>query len=243
MNIKNEPHPGSSSVPVQRYFVREMAMVHRMFRREFLLAPALVRRVNVEDARRVHTVATHLRFISTTLHQHHSDEDRYAWPLLKPRAPAKLCAHVAAVTGQHRRVDALQAQFDAQLRAWSGGASVESTERLASALEQLTDMLVEHMDYEERHVVPLMETHISLDEWDQIVQTMMASSDRKHGDVLLVLGMTMYEGDKDIIAHTLARMHPNERAGIRLAAALSYTEHALDVHGTPAPPRSTEIRR
>jgi hemerythrin-like domain-containing protein len=220
-----------------------MAMVHRMFRREFLLAPALVRQANAEDAFRVQSVAAHLRFINTTLHQHHSDEDRYAWPLLKRRAPAQLCAHVAAVIEQHRRVDAVQAQFDAQLRAWSCGASVESAELLASASEQLADMLVEHMDYEERHVVPLMETHISLDEWDQIVQTMMASSDRKHSDLLLVLGMTMYEGDKDIIDHTLSRMHPEERAGMRLTAALSYAEHALDVHGTPTPPRSMEIRR
>jgi hemerythrin-like domain-containing protein len=243
MNIENEAHSGYGPASVQRYFMREMAMVHRMFRREFLLAPALVRRVNVEDARRVHSVAAHLRFISTTLRQHHSDEDRYAWPLLTRRAPAQLCEHVAAVTGQHRRVDAAQAQVDAQLRAWSCGASVESGERLASVLEQLTDMLFEHMDYEERHVVPLMETHISLDEWDQIVQTMMASSDRKHSDAVLVLGMTMYEGDKDIIAHTLARMHPKERAGIRLTAALSYAEHALDVHGTTTPPRSTEIPR
>ena len=80
MEIENGPHPTVDSVSVHGHFGREMAMVHRMFRREFLLAPEVVQRVGAGDVRRAHTVAGHLRFISATLHHHHSGEDRYIWP-------------------------------------------------------------------------------------------------------------------------------------------------------------------
>src|ERR1700754_4420121 len=100
MNAESEPRSGSVSASVEDYFAREMAMVHRMFRREFLLAPGMVRRVDVGDAGRAHGVAAHLRFISATLHHHHSSEDRYVWPLLQRRAPAQLTDHVAAVMAQ-----------------------------------------------------------------------------------------------------------------------------------------------
>jgi len=243
MSIDSEPRSGPTSVPVEGFFGREMAMVHRMFRREFLLSSGVVRRVDSGDARRAHCVAAHLRFISATLHHHHSSEDRYVWPLLEQRAPAQLSEHVTAAMQQHRHVHAVQAQVDAELPIWSCGASADSRERLAGALERLAGALIEHMDYEERNVVPLMETHIGLEEWDQILQTMTAGQDRNGSDALLVLGMTMYEDDKDIIDHTIGNMPTNVRAGIRGTAALVYAEHAHLIHGTATPPRSTEIRR
>jgi len=101
-------------------------MVHRMFRRELLLSSGVVRRVDSGDARRAHSVAAHLRFISATLHHHHSSEDRYVWPLLKQRAPAQLSEHVTAAMQQHRHVHAVQAQVDAELPIWSCGASADS---------------------------------------------------------------------------------------------------------------------
>jgi iron-sulfur cluster repair protein YtfE (RIC family) len=243
MNIENEPHSGSGSTAVQRYFVREMAMVHRMFRREFLLAPGVVREVSVRDTDRAHTVAEHLRFISATLHHHHSTEDRYAWPLLKQRAPAHVSRHVVAVMQQHRRVDAVQTEVNAVLPIWSCGASAEYGERLAAGLERLAAALIEHMDYEEQHVVPLMDIHIGLDEWNDIMHAMTAGQEHNRSDTLLVVGMVMYEGDKDIIDTTIARTPPKLRAGIRCAAALAYAEHAEVVHGTATPPLSTDLRR
>ena len=168
---------------------------------------------------------------SATLHHHHSSEDRYVWPLLEQRAPAQLSEHVTAAMQQHRHVHAVQAQVDAELPIWSCGASADSRERLAGALERLAGALIEHMDYEERNVVPLMETHIGLEEWDQILQTMTAGQDRNGSDALLVLGMTMYEDDKDIIDHTIGNMPTNVRAGIRGTAALVYAEHAHLIHG------------
>jgi iron-sulfur cluster repair protein YtfE (RIC family) len=218
-----------------------MAMVHRMFRREFLLAGGVVRHVACGDTRHAHMVAAHLRLINSTLHHHHSGEDQYVWPLLEMRAPSQVSEHVLRVMAQHRRVDAEQAEVDVELPVWSCSATADSRDRLAAALDRLAASVIKHMDYEELHVVPVMETHIGLAEWNQIVQTMTAGLDP--GNALLVLGMSMYEGESDIIEHTIENMPPEMRAGIRGTAALAYAEHAQLVHGSATPPRSTEILR
>jgi hypothetical protein len=150
MDSKREHHSASTISPSDEahFDGREMAMVHRMFRREFLLAGGVARQVDCSDTTRAHSVAAHLKLISSTLHHHHSGEDRYVWPLLESRAPAELSAHVQCVLQQHRRVDAVQAEVDEHVAAWSSLATEDSRERLAAALEQLAAALIEHMDYE-----------------------------------------------------------------------------------------------
>ncbi len=244
MSSQDKRRCGAVPESVKRHFDgREMAMVHRMFRREFLLAPGVVQRVDETDSRRAHTVAAHLQLISATLHHHDCGEDRYVWPLLQSRAAAQISQHLAAVQEQHRGVETLVAQVDSELPIWSSCPSADSGQRLAAALERLAGALIEHMDYEEHYVVPLMETHIDLDEWNRLVRTMIGGQKRNRGDALSVLGMTMYECEKDLIDNTIARMAPDERAGIRDFAALAYASHAQLIHGTAAPPRSAEIPR
>src|SRR5262245_15210964 len=103
MDTRSEHHPVSTlSAAEGRHFDgREMAMVHRMFRRELLLAGDVVRHVACGDTRRAHMVAAHLRLINSTLHHHHSGEDQYVWPLLERRAPSQVSAYVLCVMAQH----------------------------------------------------------------------------------------------------------------------------------------------
>jgi iron-sulfur cluster repair protein YtfE (RIC family) len=243
MNINSEHHPGTTVYTSDRahFDGREMAMVHRMFRREFLLASGVVRRVTGGDIRRARVVAAHLRFVGAMLHHHHCVEDRYVWPLLETRAPLQVSEHLLCVVEQHRQVDAAQTEVDEELAIWSARAAADSRDRLAAALDRLVAPLIDHMDYEERHVVPVMETHVGLAEWNQIVAAMTGGLDP--GDALLALGMTMYEGESDLIQHTIANMPREVRAGIRGTAAVAYAERAQLVHGTATPPRSTEILR
>jgi iron-sulfur cluster repair protein YtfE (RIC family) len=242
MDVRREHDQSTTSTYIESHFDgREMAMVHKMFRREFLLAADLVRQVARGDIARARDVAAHLRLISATLHHHHSGEDRYVWPLLEQRAPSEVSAHLLCVVQQHRDVDAVQAEVDGELPVWSFRATEQSRERLADALDRLTAAAINHMDYEERYLVPLMEEHIGMTEWNEIVQVIAAGVDP--GQAPLVLGMSMYEADSDIIEQTVANMPPQLRAGIRCTAALAYAEHAQVIHGTPTPLRSTEIRR
>jgi|SoiMethySBSTD1v2_1073268.scaffolds.fasta_scaffold117742_2 iron-sulfur cluster repair protein YtfE (RIC family) len=220
---------------------REMAMVHRMFRREFMLASGVVRHVAAGDWERASTVAAHLRLVGSILHHHHSAEDRYVWPLLEQRAPSQISECVLRVVEQHRRVDTVWSEVSRELPVWSCISTAESRDRLADALERLADALIEHMDYEERYIVPVMETHISMSEWNEIVQTLIAGLTPE--EALLGLGMSMYESEPDLIEQIIAHMPREARQGIRCSAALAYADHAQLIHGTATPPRSKEIRR
>lgn len=66
---------------------REMHLLHKMFRREIGLLPALVRRVASNDTERSAVIAHHAGLVPSMLHHHHSGEDAHAWPKLLERVP------------------------------------------------------------------------------------------------------------------------------------------------------------
>jgi len=219
---------------------REMAMVHRMFRREFLLAPGVVRQVAGGDNGRAQAVAAHLDLIISTLHHHHAGEDQHVWPLLQQRAQVQVSWHVLRVEEQHRQVECAVNKVTESLARWRRDPTADRRERLAVELETLVGFLVDHMDYEETYVVPVMESHIGIDEWNEIVQSMMGGLNSD--EMSLVLGMSMYEGDRDIIDDTIANMPAESREMIRRTAVEAYAEHAQRVYGTATPPRGTGVR-
>ena len=66
--------------------IRDMLVVHRIFRREFPLLAEIVPRASNGDAQRAVHVARHIGFCLDSLHNHHSAEDEYLWPKLLERA-------------------------------------------------------------------------------------------------------------------------------------------------------------
>ena len=87
--------------------------------------------------------------------------------------------------------------------------------------------------------MPLLEQHISAAEWDALVQK--GSADADPAQLPLLFGMLMYEGDPEIIERALAAMPADARPVIAALAAQTFAEHSRAVHGTPTPPRSTEL--
>jgi hemerythrin-like domain-containing protein len=216
-----------------------MLMVHRAFRREFALALGLVRRVDVGDTVRCRTVSGHLRFITTALHDHHGFEDLTVWPALLRRIPDDTTRHVRKVEGQHCTLELAAAAMSAAMACWGLGAAARPREILAAVLERLTSALVEHMEFEERCVVPLMEQHIRHDEWNQMIQNAATGLDAD--SMPLLFGMNMYEGDSDIVEQVIASMPSELQPAIRDTAERAYSQHAQLIHGTATPPRSSEV--
>jgi hypothetical protein len=190
-----------------------MYKAHTMFRREFGLLPDLVRSVPDKDKERALVVAGHVKLVSLVLHEHHSGEDEVLWPLLLTRAPKEIAPVILLGT-------------------WTAGAASDDGEVLAFALERLAVALYEHMGLEEKLVLPLAERHIFASEWDKLVADGAASIPPETGPVLA--GMLMYEGGPDVVP-------PQMRAVLAELAPQAYAAHSERVHGTPAPPHSTEI--
>jgi len=211
---------------------RHMYQVHAMFRREFALLPALVRSVPAKDTERAQAAAGHIRLVNRVLHHHHAGEDEVLWPLLLARAPRDIDPVVHLMEGHHRGIENILAETEALLDTWSGNAAGQDGESLAEALEQLAVVLFEHMGLEEKLVLPLAERHIFATEWEKMVADGAAAIPPDVGPVLA--GMLMYEGGVDVL--------PSEmRAVLAELAPPAYAAHCERVHGTAAPPRSTEV--
>ncbi len=209
-----------------------MYNVHAMFRREFALLPDLVRRVAEGDKERAQVVADHFSLISLSLHAHHCGEDAVLWPRLLTRAPSEVGPVVHLVEGQHQGIDALTAEIESLLSAWRNSTGADDRDELAAALQRLAGALFEHMGLEERLVLPVVEKHIFASEWDAMVADGATQLPPEAGPV--IVGMLMYEGGSDAVV-------PQVRAIMGEAAPRAYAAYAEKVHGTPTPPRSTDV--
>lgn len=151
----------------ERPYTHEMVVVHRVFRRESALLPRMVRAVPDGHIVRVGPVAAHLREYVEGLHHHHALEDELVWPLLRARA-AQDDSLVARMEEQHLRIDGTLTAVDAWLPVWEQAADSIAREELAMALDAHRTALVEHLDDEERLILPVVAEHLTVAEWDLV---------------------------------------------------------------------------
>lgn len=150
-------------------WTHEMVLVHRVFRRELGLAPGLVAAVPAHDRRTGARLGGHLRFVLDGLHVHHSGEDELLWPLLVERATLE-GELVAGMQSQHA---ALATHLDivrSVLGRWETTAEPAVGAALIAALRPLHELLVVHLDEEERRILPLVTAWITAGEWARLAQ-------------------------------------------------------------------------
>jgi iron-sulfur cluster repair protein YtfE (RIC family) len=217
----------------------EMLIVHDMFRREFALMPGLVRGVVAGDRDRAQIIGDHIGGATSALHIHHVLEDANVWPLLLDRCGESVAPLMELMEGQHHQIARLIPQVDKALSVWRDSPTVDSRQALIDVLDRLIPVLKEHLRTEEDRVVPLMEHHITAAEWKEFLKNESAAIDLDH--LPLMLGMLMYEGDPESVEQVLATMPTDARPYIRQLAAPTFAAHSQRVHGTPTPPRSTDL--
>ncbi|WP_448810176.1 hemerythrin domain-containing protein [Agromyces bauzanensis] len=175
----------------------DVVLIHRVFRRLFGEAPALVRDVAPGDVKRAAFVARHLHGLSRMLHAHHRAEDDLFWDRMAERAPA--CGlHVSLMRSQHATVSEQLDAVDALVDAWAAEADVLDAERLAVALDEVDRTLAQHLADEERDAFPVLDDVLSQAEWDEI----QAEAGREKPDLplFLLLGLildSLPEGERD----------------------------------------------
>lgn len=208
-------------------------VVHTALRRELRLAGPLVRRAEVGDVRRARVVARHLDFLLRGLRHHHELEDELVFPLVRARASEEFRPVMDAMQAQHDSIDRLVASVSRALAIWPTQASAGARNQLADVLEFLHDRLVEHLDLEERVVLPLAEQHLTATEWREVARHAEAGN-RSH-EPALSFGMLQYEGDREVLASMLATAPLPVRLLVPRLARRAYRRHATAVHGTPTP--------
>jgi len=164
----------STSQPID---VRDMAIVHRLFRQSYDEAARLVRAAPTPSRGRVTFLADHIDLILGGLHTHHQDEDELLYPKLIERAPDQ-AAMTEQVEHEHQQI---ATALDAALAAcatWRQRPSAETGEALALALDQLNAVVQPHLDDEEQKVVPLAAVTLTQQEWDAMGKRGMSSIPR-----------------------------------------------------------------
>jgi len=147
--------------------VHDMVVVHKAFRRELRLIPELVRAVPAGDTTRAAVVAGHARLVLQGLHLHHTGEDELLWPkLLQRDAPdAELIYRMEA---QHHTVEELVDRLGPAIDRWVAEARPAVSEEVASTFDRLRTALLEHLDDEETHILPIAARTMTQQEWDEL---------------------------------------------------------------------------
>jgi len=144
----------------------DMEIIHRVFRTELHNAPGLVRDIKAGDCKRSAIVGDHLNFIVAGLHSHHAAEDELIWPKLRARSPAH-AAEITRMEGQHRDIAEGVATMRHVVASWAASADPRLAEQVIPAVANLSAVLDEHLADEELNIVPLINAHITSDEWQE----------------------------------------------------------------------------
>lgn len=146
---------------------REMPLIHRIFRRQFAEVGAMVQRAPVAKSAWVGAVADHLGFLLDGLHMHHTTEDELIWPKLLDRAGLDTPL-VERMEEQHQQIDVSVAEVRAAMSTWCSDPTPATSSALAARLGEFLGVLENHLDEEERVVVPLIDRHLTTAEWQDV---------------------------------------------------------------------------
>jgi hypothetical protein len=188
--------------------VRDMAIVHRTFRKAYDEAARLVRAAPAPSAGRVTFLADHIELTLAALHIHHEDEDALLYPKLIERAPeqAPMTEHVEQ---EHQLIKTALDAASAACRTWRERPSAWTGEALTAALDRLNAVVQPHLDDEEQKVVPLAAVTLTQQEWDAMGKAGMSKIPRnKRG---IAAGMMLEPLDEADRAYMMKSVPPPAR--------------------------------
>lgn len=151
----------ASSVPIHP-FTSDMAGVHHVYRSALASAPSLIQSAADDDARRA-LIASYYVNVLASLEVHHGGEELFLFPPLLDRVPEER-GTVEAGIEQHHEVVSLLTAAQVSVAKWEAAGDPEAQD-LLSALEDLSEALAPHLDYEEATIVPLCVEHVTVEEW------------------------------------------------------------------------------
>jgi hemerythrin-like domain-containing protein len=211
----------------------EMRTIHSAFRRELRLAPELLRSVEHGDRLRAGVVGVHLDLLDRFLHHHHTIEDDMLWPKLLQRVSSEIAPVVEMMEDQHHAVADLLTHTVAGRQRWRADADRARADELAEIYRQLHASLLEHLEAEEQHVMPLVEACITAKEWAAIGKAAQRGTPVK--DAPRMLGMLAYDGDPEVLTHMLGAVPAPLRGVVLNTGRRAYAKYAMRVYGTPTP--------
>ena len=182
----------SASEPIN---VRDMAIVHRLFRQVYDEAARLVRAAPAPSPGRVTFLADHIDLALAGLHSHHADEDTLLYPKLIERAPEQ-APMTEQVEHEHEVISTALGAASAACATWRERPSEQTGEALAAALDHLNEVVQPHLDDEEQKVVPLAAVTLTQQEWDALGKAGMRSVPFKQRGIAAGMMLDALDGEE-----------------------------------------------
>lgn len=208
--------------------VHDMVVVHRVFRRELRLIPELIVGISAGDVDRAGVIAGHARLILSGLHLHHTSEDDLLWPLLEERAP-KSTELLGRMQSQHAGIDDRIARIGSVLDRWEHEARPAVAREAAGRFDELFELGREHLDEEERSVLPLAAQHLTPAEWGAVGQASVAKMSRS--ELPLMFGAVLEETSPEEREQMLAVLPMPVRLLMRTWGSRRYRRYITEVRG------------
>ncbi|MFD0276387.1 hemerythrin domain-containing protein [Kitasatospora sp. NPDC127111] len=213
-----EPHP----------YTREMAMIHRIFRRESRLMTTLVAAVPPGDHARAAVLAGAWRAYVVGLHLHHSGEDELLWPALRPHLDGE-AERLALMEAQHHALDEGLTRVGGLMDRWAAGAAEPDRDELVAALREHHELLCEHLDAEETTVMPLVAAHVGAEQWHAVGERGLAETPRDR--LMIALGAVLEDASASERAEFVGRLPLPARLVWRLAGQRQYRREMRRIRG------------
>jgi hemerythrin-like domain-containing protein len=220
----HHPHPTTDTLTD----VHDMVVVHRAFRRELTVIPRLIRAVTAGDTARAAIVGRHARLVLQGLHLHHTGEDELLWPKLLER-DAPDAALVYRMEAQHHVVEQLVDRLGPALTRWLAEARPAVSEEVASTFDQLRTALLEHLDDEEAHILPIAARTVTQVEWDELGQH--GFGQMTPSQLPLMFGMVQEDATPDERATMMSVLPAPVRLLMRTYGAWRYRRYVSAVRG------------
>lgn len=206
----------------------QMIVIHKALTREFDLLPAIVGAVAPGDRPRTQEIAAHTTLALSFLDAHHDGEDRLLWPLLVTRLPLA-AALIETMERQHAVVADQVAAITSDLAQWSRAAAPEHRQALTTHLNDLHTTLDEHLRLEESDILPLVEGHLTVAEWNAPFEYAQHHTPVTPREGLLLVGMVLEDALADERTRFLDHLPGIARVAWRLAGARQYRRYVHSI--------------
>ncbi|MEU5765424.1 hemerythrin domain-containing protein [Streptomyces asoensis] len=221
-----------TSLPTAHPYVREMAMIHQVFRRESRLLAELVQDVAASDTVRAGVLAEHWREYTVGLHAHHTGEDEVLWPALLPHLDLD-AEQVLAMEAQHHELDGGLEEVQVLMDRWRVRALVADRDELVEALRRHRRQLCAHLDEEEREVMPLVARHVDEKVWQAVGERGLAETPKNR--LMIALGAIVEDCPPDERREFLARLPLAARVMWKVLGQRQYRRETRRIRGRNSP--------
>jgi hypothetical protein len=210
-------------------------IIHRGLRQDVRRFAALVATLEPTSTGRAFAARRWLRGFCAELHEHHTVEDTIFYPALVERVPT-VAEPLGRVDVDHQRLDAVVAEIDRLVGTIVDGDATPATCAAARrAADELTELLIDHLDLEDADLLPLFVRHFTPAEYEELTQQAMKQG--KLADLAYAVPWIMDHATPEERSRILADA-PLPLRLIWIATRRRYARMVANAFaGIPAPPR------